>query len=125
MPDTDQPRIIAHTLREQIALGELCPGQKLPDDRTLARRFAVSRTTAHRAIRLLQDEDLVHAAHDGAFVNDAANLSTPANPSGSEPRYTATTITDTALDRLYAELYQLRRQNRVYRTASDRGRESA
>ncbi|GGX53149.1 winged helix-turn-helix domain-containing protein [Streptomyces noursei] len=116
MPDTDQPRIIADTLREQIAVGQLCPGQKIPDDRTLARRFGVPRTTAQSAIRRLHDEGLVHTVHDSAFVSDILTPHTP--ESGREPRYTASTITDAALDRLYAELYQLRRQCRIHRSSA-------
>jgi GntR family transcriptional repressor for pyruvate dehydrogenase complex len=68
-------QIIAE-LRDQVATGELPRGARLPTERELARRFAVSQPTVREAIRALNTIGLVEARHgSGAYVTaDAASL---------------------------------------------------
>lgn len=62
-------RAIMRALREEIALGRLPPGARLPSEHELVRRFRVSRMTAHRALRELAAEGLVtRAVGSGSFV---------------------------------------------------------
>jgi GntR family transcriptional regulator len=49
---------IAAVLRGQIESGEIPPKSWLPSLKTLTERYEVSRMTAERAVRLLQDEGL-------------------------------------------------------------------
>ena len=68
-------RRIAEALRALIASGELAPGDKLPSERELARRFRAARNTAREAIRLLAEEGLVTAQHGrGVFVREGERL---------------------------------------------------
>jgi GntR family transcriptional regulator len=64
-------RRIADAVRGLITAGELSPGDKLPSERELARRFSTARNTAREAIRLLTEEGLVTAQHGrGVFVRE-------------------------------------------------------
>jgi DNA-binding GntR family transcriptional regulator len=77
IPGDISPRSIARTstaeevadaLREQILIGELAPGARLPEI-PLAAAFQVSRNTLRDAFRLLGREGLVeHKPHRGGFV---------------------------------------------------------
>lgn len=59
---------VADALREQILIGELAPGARLPEI-PLAAAFQVSRNTLRDAFRLLGSEGLVeHKPHRGGFV---------------------------------------------------------
>lgn len=75
-PDRRPPsRRIADDLRRAIESGELAPGQKLPSERELARRYRAARNTAREAIRLLAEDGLVVPEHGrGVFVRKAAPL---------------------------------------------------
>lgn len=53
--------IIAHALQDQIATGELQPGDRTPSVRTLARDFGVSPATAAKALNQLAALGLVDA----------------------------------------------------------------
>lgn len=62
-------RRIADALRVLITTGELTPGDKLPSERELARRFQTARNTAREGVRLLIEEGLVVAQHGrGVFM---------------------------------------------------------
>ena len=62
-------RAIAAALRARIEAGELRPGEQVPSAATLTRTYDVSRNTALRALRLLQDEGLVRVERGwGSFV---------------------------------------------------------
>jgi GntR family transcriptional regulator len=50
---------VARALRDQITTGALIAGSKLPSERDLAEQYAVARTTASQAVKLLEDEGLV------------------------------------------------------------------
>jgi len=68
-------RRIADAVRELITSGELAPGDKLPSERELARRFGTARNTAREAIRLLTEEALVTPQHGkGVFVREKQRL---------------------------------------------------
>jgi GntR family transcriptional regulator len=53
---------IARYYRQRIERGELKPGDVLPSVRAMAERWEVAHTTANRALRTLQAEDLVRSA---------------------------------------------------------------
>lgn len=61
--DSDQPyRRIAADLRGAILSGILGPGDQLPTEKSLADRYAVAASTAHRAVGVLVGEGLVTAS---------------------------------------------------------------
>lgn len=53
---------IANALRDQILSGELAPGDKLPSENALARRYECVRSTAARALEQLRREGLISTA---------------------------------------------------------------
>ncbi len=60
---------LAHILRQQIASGELRPGDRVPSEAQLCERYEVSPMTVRRAINILLDEGLVTATRGrGTFV---------------------------------------------------------
>ncbi|MBL3569711.1 phosphonate metabolism transcriptional regulator PhnF [Rhodovulum sulfidophilum] len=60
---------IAATLRDEIAAGRYRPGDKLPTEADLARRFGVNRHTVRRALADLAEARLVHARRgSGVYV---------------------------------------------------------
>lgn len=62
-------RLIAEELRVEIGDGRLSPGDRLPTENALARRFGVNRHTARQAIATLADEGLVESRRgSGTFV---------------------------------------------------------
>ena len=66
-------RKIFETLRKQIADGKYANGRRLPSEMELARRFGVSRPTVARAIRDLQNLDLVsRRVGSGTFLKTHA-----------------------------------------------------
>jgi DNA-binding FadR family transcriptional regulator len=70
------PRIserITRSIRRQIAAGKLVPGEKLPPEREMARRYQVSRASVREAFRALEQLGLVsirRGSHGGAFVTE-------------------------------------------------------
>ena len=70
-PDDRRPASeqIAAALRDQIASGELAPGEKLPPGPELMARYGVAKQTVTNALKQLEDEGLVvNRAGRGAFV---------------------------------------------------------
>lgn len=59
---SDPYEVIATELRDQIASGQLHPGDQLPTTVDLAARHAVSVGTAHRALDLLRQQGLVEVS---------------------------------------------------------------
>lgn len=60
---------VSAQLREAIVSGELKPGDKLPSEAGLTKRFGVSRTVIREAIASLRADGLVEARHGvGVFV---------------------------------------------------------
>lgn len=65
--------LIAHDLRERIALGEFGDVGALDSESQLGARYDVSRPTVRRALELLRDEGLVEPRHGaGWFVTGSA-----------------------------------------------------
>jgi GntR family transcriptional regulator len=64
-------RRVADSIRAAIERGELEPGQRLEKTEDIARRYEVSKETAHRAIRHLTAEGLVTATRSqGIYVRE-------------------------------------------------------
>lgn len=65
------------TLQAEIEVREFLPGQKLPTESELAKRFGVSVTTVRRALKYLMSEGYLLARQgSGTFVCDQAPIST-------------------------------------------------
>jgi len=66
-------RSIFETLKEQIAAGKYAEGRRLPSETELATRFKVSRPTAARALRDLQNLGIIsRRAGSGSYLNDSS-----------------------------------------------------
>jgi GntR family transcriptional regulator len=92
-------RRIADAVRELITSGELAPGDKLPSERELARRFGTARNTAREAVRLLTEEALVTAHHGkGVFVREKHRLFRWGNDRYSRKAYRETGLTPFRLE---------------------------
>lgn len=64
-------RQISQALREDIGAGAYAPGERLPTEADLVRRFAVNRHTVRRAISDLQEDGLVRVEQGrGTFVHE-------------------------------------------------------
>src|ERR1039458_2950837 len=76
MPDrTPLSRQIAADMRRDIQSGELAPGALLPSERELIERYGTSKSTASKAIALLQAEGLVRTELGrGMFVRSRPPL---------------------------------------------------
>lgn len=60
---------VAALLRARILAGDLAPGTRIPSEPAIIREFGVSKTTAERAVRLLEAEQLViRRVGVGSFV---------------------------------------------------------
>jgi len=66
-------RRIQLALEQDIRTGVVAPGERLPTEAVLARRFGVHRNTIRRAIERLRAKELVRVEHGrGTFVREAA-----------------------------------------------------
>jgi DNA-binding FadR family transcriptional regulator len=54
--------LIAERLRERVIVGDLQPGERLPNESTLATDFGVSRATVREALRVLAAQNLIRTA---------------------------------------------------------------
>lgn len=64
-------RQIAERIAEDIAGRKLAPGERLPTEPELARRFDVSRNTVRRAMAMLEEDGIVRIEQGrGTFVHD-------------------------------------------------------
>ncbi|MGY0065204.1 GntR family transcriptional regulator (plasmid) [Streptomyces sp. LZ34] len=64
-------RRVAEALRAEIEAGTPPPGQALPTVEAIAKRFKVSKQTAHNAIRSLANEGVINVVRrQGTFVRD-------------------------------------------------------
>lgn len=64
-------REVERTLREEIQSGKWRPGERLPGERDLARRFDVAHMTIRQAVSALIQENLLRRVHGkGTFVID-------------------------------------------------------
>lgn len=65
---------IIESLRQDIALGRLATGDRLPTERDLAKHFGVSQPTIRESIRVLEAMGLVDVRHgSGAYVTGATH----------------------------------------------------
>src|SRR5260221_11289794 len=60
--------LVAEELRGELRAGSLSPGDRLPAERDLCQRFAVSRGTVRRALGRLRDLGLIRPAAWGWIV---------------------------------------------------------
>ncbi|MEL7315904.1 MAG: GntR family transcriptional regulator, partial [Cyanobacteria bacterium J06559_3] len=68
--------VISEQLKAQIESGEYEPGERLPSEFDLGKRFGVSRTTIRRAIANLIQQGLVTTQQGkGIFVSDGHKIS--------------------------------------------------
>jgi GntR family transcriptional regulator len=108
-------RRIADAVRSLITSGELAPGDKLPSERELARRFSTARNTAREAIRLLTEEGLVTAQHGrGVFVREKQRMFRWGNE-----RYSRRTYRETGLTPFRLEMERQGKTARVQVTSID------
>lgn len=66
-----QYELVAERLRDRVVLGELQPGERLPNESTLATDFGVSRATVREALRVLAAQNLIRTskgAGGGSYV---------------------------------------------------------
>jgi len=69
---------VARDLEQQIALGRLLPGDRLPSERELAKQLGLSRNTVTAAYRVLEERGAIRrVSHRGAFVCPAAPAENP------------------------------------------------
>ncbi|MBM0261088.1 winged helix-turn-helix domain-containing protein [Micromonospora sp. 4G55] len=69
MPAKPKWAQLADHIREQIASGELAPGDKLPSTAQLRAEYGVSAGVVRQAILVLQTQGLVEGVHGlGVFV---------------------------------------------------------
>lgn len=62
---------VIERLQQQVSLGVLRPGDRLPTETELTRAFGVSRTTIREAVAALEHAGLVHVRQgDGTYVTD-------------------------------------------------------
>lgn len=62
-------QLIFEKIRDSIFNGDLKPGEKLPPERILAKRFQVSRTTIREALRVLELQGIIEIrSHEGSFI---------------------------------------------------------
>ncbi len=116
-PDEGQlpSRRIADAVRGLITTGELAPGDKLPSERELARRFGTARNTAREAVRLLTEEGLVTAHHGrGVFVREKQRMFRWGNE-----RYSRRTYRETGLTPFRLEMQRQGKTPRVEVTSID------
>ena len=63
--------IVCERIREQLARGELRPGDRLPGDKELAEQFSIGRNTVRQALRALESSGVVEARtgmYGGFFI---------------------------------------------------------
>ena len=66
-----QYELVAERLRERVVDGDLQPGERLPNEATLAVDFGVSRATVREALRVLAAQSLIRTskgAGGGSYV---------------------------------------------------------
>jgi GntR family transcriptional regulator len=74
-PQDATPAQLRDGLRAMIADERLRPGAQLPTEPALAKRFGVSRTKVREALKLLEQDGLVHAIQGrGRFVSPLGSL---------------------------------------------------
>ena len=68
---------VAESIRNAIATGQLCAGDKLPPERDIARMMGVSRSAIRDALQTLGGMGLINVRHgSGVYVADSDDLNT-------------------------------------------------
>jgi GntR family transcriptional regulator len=76
-PSVPRHHQIQRLLRAQIDLGEWAPGEQIPTELALVKRFSVSRTTIRAALRALERDGLiVRQRGRGSFVHGSTTVTT-------------------------------------------------
>ncbi|MEU3980803.1 GntR family transcriptional regulator [Streptomyces sp. NPDC026672] len=96
LPDDQAPPLywrVATRLLDELRDGGVPPGERLPGERQLARRFGVSRETVRQALEVLRRDGLVttdrrgsHAVLTGRPVEEPVSLAFPVGVRGADPR---------------------------------------
>lgn len=109
---------IADQLRDLITSGTIAPGERLPNEATLARQFGVSRATVRESLRVLSAQNLVRTAkgsgggsyvtlptvdHISEFLGSNFNLLTAAQDVSLEDLLEARMLLEVPAARLAAE----------------------
>ena len=109
---------IADQLRELITTGRLAPGERLPNEGTLAQQFGVSRATVRESLRVLSAQNLVRTAkgsgggsyvtlpsidHISEFLRSNFNLMTASQDVSLEDLLEARMLLEVPAARLAAE----------------------
>ena len=90
---------IAEAIAEDMRIGRLTPGQRLPPQRTLAGRLGLDFTTVSRAYREAQRRGLVDAhVGQGTFVRTAAPAAPAAPVAGERPTGAAAAFVDMTMN---------------------------
>ncbi|MET9507041.1 GntR family transcriptional regulator [Streptomyces flavidovirens] len=64
-------RLVADEIRKQIRSGRIKPGERVPSSRDLEATYEIANMTARSALRVLQNEGLIHSRPGrGNFVVD-------------------------------------------------------
>lgn len=110
MTDTYDPseQLVVRVLRLQIEGGHLWLDPAGLTEDMITRWFGVSRATAVRVLQTLNHEQ---PGQDATVDGSVRMPPVQPSPRGTQPRPTASTITDADLDLLYAELARLRLQS--------------
>ncbi len=61
-------QLVAERLLHQVRLRRLNPGDSLPPEHELARRYGVGRSSVREALRLLESKGVIRSAGHGSFV---------------------------------------------------------
>jgi len=64
---------VADQLEEAIISGEIKPGEKLPNERSIAKAFGVSQHTVREALRILEEKGMIQTSQTGNIVLDLSN----------------------------------------------------
>ncbi|WP_404451029.1 GntR family transcriptional regulator [Virgibacillus necropolis] len=63
---------VVRSFKEQIAIGELAPGEEIPSRRELANRIKINPNTAQRAYKEMEEQGLIHTErnHPSKITSD-------------------------------------------------------
>lgn len=110
-------------IEADLAAGRLEVGGRLPGERVLAERFAVSRSSVREAIRVLEAMGLIRTATGSGPEAGATVIADPAAPIGSAIRWHLTSrhlpVADIVTTRVLIEAWALREASTRQPGASD------
>ncbi|ASN07237.1 GntR family transcriptional regulator [Virgibacillus necropolis] len=67
---------VVRSFKEQIAIGQLAPGEEIPSRRELANQIKINPNTAQRAYKEMEEQGLIHTErnHPSKITSDAKIL---------------------------------------------------